>query len=217
MAPHGRLDNLAEMHFARMGTKVGFHRIAPAGQSNYPRRVNVSAEEAVVTKDKSIVAIYPTHTAAEAAIKELQRSGFDLRKLSIVGRDFHTDEQVVGYYNAGDRMKAWGQTGAFWGGMWGLLFGSAFFWVPSVGPLLVAGPVVSWIVGALEGALVVGGLSAIGAGLYGLGIPRNSILQYETAITSGKYVLIVHGTLEETTKAKAILSRTIPETLHHHQ
>ena len=200
-----------------MATKVGFHRIAPAGQSNYPRRVNVSAEEAVVTKDKSTVAIYPTHTAAEAAIKELQQSGFDLRKLSIVGRDFHTDEQVVGYYNSGDRMKAWGQTGAFWGGMWGLLFGSAFFWVPSVGPLLVAGPVVSWIVGALEGALVMGGLSAIGAGLYGLGIPRNSILQYETAITSGKYVLIAHGTLEETTKAKAILNRTIPETLHHHQ
>ena len=44
-----------------------------------------------------------------------------------IGRDYHTDENVIGYYNAGDRMKYWGKLGAFWGGFWGLLFGSAFF------------------------------------------------------------------------------------------
>ena len=49
----------------------------------------------------SIVAIYPSHMAAERAVKELQQSGFDMKKLSIVGRDFHTDEHVVGYYNSG--------------------------------------------------------------------------------------------------------------------
>ena len=168
-------------------------------------------------KNNSVVAIYPSHTAAEAAIKELQQSGFDMKKLSIVGRDYHTDELVVGYYNTGDRMKAWGKTGAFWGGLWGLLFGSAFFWIPGVGPLLVAGPLVSWIVGALEGAIVVGGLSAIGAGLYSLGIPKDSIVRYETALKTDKFVLIVHGSKDETTHAKEILNRTKPETLDHHQ
>jgi hypothetical protein len=74
------------------------------------------------------------HPEAEAAVKELQRGGFDMKKLSVVGKDYHTDEQVVGYYNAGDRMKYWGKMGAFWGGFWGLLFGAAFFWVPGVGP-----------------------------------------------------------------------------------
>jgi hypothetical protein len=69
-------------------------------------------------------------------------------------------------------MKYWGKLGAFWGGVWGLLFGSAMFLIPGVGPLLVAGPLVGWIVGALEGAVVVGGLSAMGAGLYSLGIPH---------------------------------------------
>ena len=47
--------------------------------------------------NNSIVATYPSHTTAEAAVKELQRSGFDMKKLSIVGRDHHTDEHVVGY------------------------------------------------------------------------------------------------------------------------
>ena len=167
--------------------------------------------------NNSIVATYPSHTAAEEAVKELQQSGFDMKKLSIIGRDYHTDEQVVGYYNVGDRMKAWGKIGAFWGGLWGFLFGSAFFLIPGLGPVLVAGPLVSWIVGALEGAIVVGGLSAVGAGLYSLGIPKDSILRYETAIKSGKFVLIVHGSMDETTHAKEILDSTGSETLGHHQ
>jgi uncharacterized membrane protein len=170
-----------------------------------------------MNKNNSIVAIYSTHTAAEAAIKELQQSGFDMKKLSIVGRDYHTDEHVVGYYNVGDRMKAWGKTGAFWGGLWGFLFGSAFFLIPGLGPILVAGPLVSWIVGALEGAIVVGGLSAVEAGMYSLGIPKDSIVQYETAIKTDKFVLIAHGSMDETTKAKEILNRTKPETLEQHQ
>jgi hypothetical protein len=170
-----------------------------------------------MSKNNSVVAIYPSHTAAEAAIKELQLSGFDMKKLSIVGRDYHTDEQVVGYYTTGDRVKAWGKTGAFWGGLWGFLFGSAFFWVPGLGPLLVAGPMVGLIVGALEGAIVAGGLSAVGAGLYSLSIPTDSIVQYETALKAGKFVLIVHGSLEDTSHAREILKHTNPETLKRHQ
>ena len=170
-----------------------------------------------MTKNNAVVAIYKSHIEAETAVKELQQSGFDMKKLSIVGRDYHTDENVVGYYNAGDRMKYWGKTGAFWGGIWGLLFGSAFFLVPGVGPLLIAGPLVGWLVGALEGAVVVGGLSAIGAGLYSLGIPKDSILQYETALKTGKFVLIAHGSSLETAHARNIISHTNPEVSEEHQ
>jgi uncharacterized membrane protein len=170
-----------------------------------------------MSNQNSVVGIYKTHTEAEASVKELQKSGFDMKKLSVVGKDYQTDEHVVGYYNTGDRMKVWGKTGAFWGGLWGLLFGSAFFWIPGLGPILVAGPLVSWIVGALEGAVVVGGLSALGAALYSLGLPKDSVLQYETALKAGKFVLIVHGSMDDTTKAKEILNRTKPETLEQHK
>src|SRR5271156_3298058 len=130
----------------------------------------------------SVVAIYNSHSQAEEAVKELQKSGVDMKKLSIVGKDYHTDEQVVGYYNTGDRMKYWGKLGAFWGGLWGMLFGAAFFAIPGIGPVLVAGPLVAWIVGALEGAMIVGGLSALGAGLFSIGVPKDSILNYEVAL-----------------------------------
>jgi hypothetical protein len=156
----------------------------------------------------AVIAIYNNHSSADEAVKELQKSGFNMKKLSIVGKDYLTEDQVVGYYNAGDRMKYWGKLGAFWGGFWGLLFGSAFFWMPGIGAVLVGGPLVSWILGALEGAVAVGGLSAIGAGLYSIGIPRDSIVQYETALKADKFLVVAHGTSDEVAKAKDILRIT---------
>lgn len=170
-----------------------------------------------MAKNSAVVGVYDSHTKAEASIKELQRSGFDMKKLSIVGKDYHTEEHVIGYYNAGDRMKVWGKLGAFWGVLWGLLFGSAFFLIPGIGPIMVFGPLVSWIVAALEGAVVVGGLSALGAGLYSIGIPKDSIVKYETALKSDKFLVIAHGTADEVAKAKSILETTGAEEIAAHQ
>ena len=159
----------------------------------------------------AVLAVYKSHDEAEACVRDLQRSGFDMKKLSIVGRDYHTDEHVVGYYNTGDRVKYWGKQGAFWGGIWGWLAGSAFFLIPGVGPVVVAGPLVGWIVGALEGAVVGGGLSALGACLFSMGIPKDSIMQYETALKSGKFIVIAHGTAAEAAKAREIIHGTAAE------
>lgn len=158
-----------------------------------------------MSEKNSAVAVYSTHTEAEEAVKKLQQAGFNMQKLSIVGKDYHTDEHVVGYYNMGDRMKYWGKLGTFWGGLWALVFGSAFFLIPGVGPIVVGGPLVLWIVGVLEGAAVIGGLSALGGALYSIGIPRDSILEYETSIKESKFLLVAHGSPEEVRKAKLIL------------
>ena len=161
-------------------------------------------------KANSVVAVYRTHTEADEAVKELQSGGVDMHKLSIVGKGYHTEEQAVGYYTTGDRMKYWGKIGAFWGGFWGLLFGSAFFLIPGIGPILAAGPVVAWIVAALEGAVEVGALGALGAGLYSIGIPKDSIVKYEAALKTDQFLLIVNGTAAEVAKAKDIIESTHP-------
>jgi predicted alpha/beta-hydrolase family hydrolase len=77
-----------------------------------------------------------------------------------------------------------------------------------MGPILAGGPVVAWIVGALEEAALVGGLTAFGAGIYSIGVPKDSVLKYETAIKTGKYVLIVHGSAAEIKDAKEIINST---------
>lgn len=160
-----------------------------------------------MTHENSTVGVFQSHTQADAAVIELKKNGLDITKLSVVGRDQHSEDQVVGYYNAGDRMKYWGKQGAFWGGIWGLLVGAGFFWVPGIGPLLVAGPLVSLLVGAVEGAVVVGGLSMIGAGLVSMGIPNDSVLQYESAIKTGKFILIFRGTAEEVERCRKVLTQ----------
>jgi hypothetical protein len=154
----------------------------------------------------SVIAMFDQHVQAEAAVKQLQHDGFDMTTLSIVGKGYDTEENVVGYYTAGDRVKHWGAHGAFWGGVGGLLFGSAFFVIPGIGPVFAAGPIVAWVVAALEAAAVVGGASALGAGLYSIGIPEDSVLRYETLLRAGRFMLVVHGTAEEVARAQAILS-----------
>jgi uncharacterized membrane protein len=169
-----------------------------------------------MSEHNAVVAIYNTHTEAEAAIKELKRAAFNITKLSIVGKDYHTDEHVVGYYNTGDRMQYWGTLGAFWGSLWGMLLGAGFFAIPGIGPVLVAGPLLGWVLGALEGAVVTGGMTAIGAGLFSLGIPKDSVLKYEMALKSNKFVLVAHGTVDEAEQARKILHTTQPHALDTH-
>lgn len=95
-----------------------------------------------------IVRVVKPHAEAVATIKELQRSGFNLDKLSIVGKDFHTKQQVIASQNAYGRIKDWQQLGAFWGNLWGLLLRSGFFFIPSIGPVIVSGPLASSIIRA---------------------------------------------------------------------
>jgi hypothetical protein len=171
----------------------------------------------MMNESASVIAVYNSHTDAEKAVAKLGAASFDIKKVSIIGKDYHTEENVVGYYSTGDRMKSWGGIGAFWGGIWGLLVGAGFFLIPCVGPVLVAGPFLAALIGALESAAVVGGVSALVAGLVSLGIPKDRAIKYEAEIKADKFVLAVHGTSEELARALAILATTSPISIEKHE
>ena len=156
--------------------------------------------------ENSSVYIFNTHTEAEAAIRAVGKSGFDMKKLSLVGKGYHSEEHPVGFYTVGDRIKSWGGVGAFWGGIWGLLLAPAVFFLPGLGLLAMAGPVVSALVGALEGAVVVGGLSALGGALTQIGVPKDQVIKYETALKADKFVLVVHGSAEDAATVRSLLA-----------
>jgi hypothetical protein len=157
--------------------------------------------------DESSVAVgvYEEHGAAEKAVIALQNAGFDMDMISVVGRDHHAEGEVVGYYHTGDRMKAWGKRGAFWGGIWGLVLGSAFFAVPGIGPIAVAGPLVNALVTALGGAAIVGGSSVLGAALADLGVPEHMIKEYETHLKGDNVIVVCHGSAGDVQKALTVL------------
>ena len=151
------------------------------------------------------IAVFDTHDQAANAVQELQSAGFDMKRLSIIGRDYHTDEHVVGYFNAGDRARFFGKYGALWGGLAGMLFGAALLFVPVFGHVVILGPLAATVVGALQGAVLGGGVSAIAGALSALGVPKNSVLRYETAIKADKYLLVVHGDAKLQQQARDIL------------
>ena len=160
-----------------------------------------------MSNSDSAIFVFDTHAAAEAAIRSLGQSGFDLKKLSLVGKGYHSEEKPSGFYTAGERIKAWGGTGAFWGGIWGLLLAPAVFVLPGLGVVGMAGPLVATLVGALEGAVVVGGLSALGAALTQVGVPEDQAIKYEAALKVDKYLLVVHGSAQDQERARGVLSQ----------
>ncbi len=158
--------------------------------------------------NNAAIAIYSSHEAAEKAVKQLSDSNISIKNISIIGRGYHTDEKAIGFYNMGDRMRIWGGNGAFWGGMWGLLAGGLFMTIPMIGPVVVVGGFAAMVLGAVEGAVVVGSASALVAALTSIGIPKNTVLQYEQAIKADGFVVMVQGTAEETERARAILKNS---------
>jgi len=155
--------------------------------------------------ESSVVGVVRTHADAEEAVKELQRAGFDMKQLSVVGKGYHSEEHPLGFYTTGDRVKGWGGIGAFWGGLWGILIGAAFFWIPGIGPLAIAGPFVHLVVTGLEGAVLGGSVGALGGALVGLGVSKESVIKYETRLKADNYLIIAHGTEAEVSKARGVL------------
>ena len=169
-----------------------------------------------MNESHSAVAIYDTHTEAESAIARMKAEGVDMHRLSLLGKDHRTEDHAVGYYDTGQSLKYWGRLTAFWDGVWGILTGKAFFWMPGLGPILVAGPLVASIVAVLAKPTAYGGLSAVGAALHGLGIPKDSVLTYESAIMANKFLVLVHGTDTQAAKAGVALGGTNPVELWVH-
>ncbi len=170
-----------------------------------------------MTKHNAAVAVFERHHQAEDAVKKLSEAGFDITKVNIVGKGCHTEEKVVGFYNAGDRVMFWGRYGAFWGGLWGLFVGGLFMTVPVVGPIVVLGHLGAIVLGAVEGAALGGGLSALGAALFSIGIPKNSVIDYEAAIRTDSFLVMVNGAPAEVDRAKTILAAAQPSRLDVHE
>jgi hypothetical protein len=82
--------------------------------------------------------------------------------------------------------------------------------------VLVAGPLVAWIIGALAGAEAVSGVSVLGAGLRGIGLPEICLSQYDIALNANQVLLMVHGTEDQAERAREIVKLTHPVDWHNY-
>jgi hypothetical protein len=155
-----------------------------------------------------LVAVHRGHLELRESLDALVRSRLDLRRVSVAGTDHHTQESVYGYYSTGRRLEAWGAFGSFWSGVWAVLVGGGFFLVPGLGPVLLAGPLVGWLVEALDKGVMVHGLSPLGAALVGKGVPPEAMIAYERAVRAEEFLLVTSGPSASVAKARSLLEST---------
>jgi uncharacterized membrane protein len=167
-------------------------------------------------QQQSVVGVYDSMDAAEDAVQKLHENDFPVAQISIVSQDLQSERKIHGFISAGDVARTGAGVGAWTGGIFGLLVGAAFVWVPGVGPLLVAGPLAAALLGGIEGAAAGGGLGGLLGGLMGWGVSKQHIPKYEDRLKGGKYLLVAHGSAEEVKKAQEVLEGTEKAELEHH-
>ena len=166
--------------------------------------------------EQSVIGVYNTMSEAEEAVRMLDKGNFPIKQVSIVAQDMQSEKEVHGYVTTGDVAKSGAGTGAWVGGIFGLLFGAAFIWVPGFGPLIAAGPFSAMLLSGVEGVMAGeagGGLLGV---LVGWGVSKQHILKYEEHLKGGKYLLMAHGSAEEVTRVRNVLHSTGAVEVTHH-
>jgi hypothetical protein len=150
----------------------------------------------------AMLTIFDTPIEITAAIRLIQVSGCGTNGLSVAWTDQASPSSVTGYYKDKHQMKYWGDLDSQWNEIFEILSGWAFFAIPDVGRVLIVGPLADWTATAMANAAIFGDMSAIGMGLYSVGISRKSIQLCEEALEKGKCILLLNGPAQEVKKAK---------------
>ena len=121
-------------------------------------------------------------TLRPSAVRQLHDAGFPLGDLSIVGRDFQETEEPYGFVSRGDYTEAGAETGAWFGGMFGLFIGAGFLILPGLGLVVVAGPIAAALLAGIEGAVAGTALGSLAGAFIGWGVPKDRAINYETQV-----------------------------------
>ena len=166
-------------------------------------------------RKNTCVLLYSSPQAAEQGIEKLQIQAFNMKTVSILSKGFQNEAHPLGLYISGEQLHFMGIQATFWESLWSRLNGASFFWLPDFGPIAAAGPIVSLLVQVQESIEVGGGFNVLVEALFNMGIPRDSIIDYEKAVKAGKIMFIVHGMRTDAERACFMLhSETQQVTVH---
>ncbi len=146
-----------------------------------------------------VAGVFGNEDRALTIVEDMIEHDFPMDQVSVLHRAGGQGDDVLGiaYSDEKERFKVWGTQGALWGALGGLLAGtSALLLLPGVGPLLLAGPIIDAIAGAIAGAgLMTGGaaITHLTIGLRRMGIPEEHIETLHRAIMDGKTVVILNS------------------------
>jgi len=152
-----------------------------------------------------IIAVYPDHDSADAAVRRLEADGIDMNNVSIIGRDFEAVEGPVGFVATGIVANDGAKVGALSGGLFGCLVGAAFLDVPGIGPVIIAGPLAAALLGGVEGGFGGAAMGELAGALVGLGVSKAKAIRYEADVKDGKYLVTLDGDAAQLQRTKFLL------------
>jgi hypothetical protein len=160
-----------------------------------------------MSKNIAVFGLYRSRQDVEEAVQALRSADFRNTDISVLfsenagTKDFAHEKHT----KAPEGSTAGAGTGAVIGGALGWLAGIGALAIPGIGPLIVAGPIVSLLAGLGAGG-VIGGVAGA---LVGMGIPEYEAKRYEGRIKEGGILLSVHCDSDDwKTRAIGILKRT---------
>jgi hypothetical protein len=169
--------------------------------------------------EQSVVGVYDTMSKAEQAVRELDREGFPIRQVLIIGHDSERELKVQGYVTVEDVAQKGVSAGALAAGVFGLLAGAVSVWIPGFGHLRIAGPLATALLGFLggiDGAVAGAAWGGVLGGLIGWAGSTQHLLRYEEHLRAGKYLVIARGSVADVERAHSILHHSGAEALTLH-
>jgi len=137
--------------------------------------------------ESTVCCLASTEPQANDILTHLRNLGFSASEISVLLKDKDTRNISV----KEDAVRG-AKAGGIAGGILGALAGLTALSVPVIGPLLVAGPIVSALGGAAVGG-VVGGLAGGSGALAGIGIPEHDAARLEQRLHEGAILIAVHS------------------------
>lgn len=161
------------------------------------------------------VGVFSDRRHAELALSDLRDIGFNMDRVSVVGKDADNHDRIAGAKTsdraggnkADDGAKAGAATGGILGGLSGLLVGLGALAIPGIGPVIAGGALATALATTAAGGAIGAAAGGLTGALVGLGIPEERAHYYNERVNRGDYLVMVDGTDDEIRQAEAILSR----------
>lgn len=157
-------------------------------------------------KDECIIAVYDSLPLAEVAIRTLGRGGFPPLQISLIGKDFCSNPEVISNVPLHDDSVRDAAVGAGFGAILGVLGGAVAAVATGGGLVFLVGPLAVGMTGAVAGAFL--------AGLGGWGVHHERITHFESLASQGKTLVVAYGKPLQIVDADRILKETDPVELH---
>ncbi len=144
-----------------------------------------------------LAAVFADSRRAQEAAEQLIEHDFPMDRISILRRASGQGDDFLGvsYESERERIRFWGEQGAVWGALGGVLAGAmGLFVVPGIGPLLVLGPFVEAIAGAVAGSGLMTGAALVThltIALRRMGIPDEELEYLHRSVMEGKTLLLL--------------------------